>query len=95
MTPEEQNRIHASVLQGLRGTVIPVGHAWVRLGVVYTDYELSQLAGKLLQGVVDDEQLAVVRGVCPFPAQCNLRESCTLKRCNADVCSNGFAYRYS
>jgi hypothetical protein len=31
---------------------------------------------------------------CPFPNECK-RFPCDKKHCNADVCSNGFAYRMS
>lgn len=31
---------------------------------------------------------------CPFPKECN-RFPCEDMWCNADVCSNGYAYRYS
>lgn len=32
---------------------------------------------------------------CPFPNSCNERDNCTKDYCNADVCSNGYAYRMS
>lgn len=32
---------------------------------------------------------------CPFPLECNRRFNCEKQRCNADVCSNGYAYRMS
>lgn len=50
-----------------------------------------------IQADYDREQrnLAVQKGVCPFPKECNERDYCTKDRCNADVCSNGYAYRMS
>ena len=39
--------------------------------------------------------LAVQKGVCPFPESCNLVDSCTKNHCRADVSQNGHAYRMS
>lgn len=39
--------------------------------------------------------LAVQKGICPFPDACEKAKYCTLNRCNADTCSNGYAYRMS
>jgi hypothetical protein len=39
--------------------------------------------------------LAVQKGICPFPESCNEASCCTKDRCNADCCSNGYAYRAS
>jgi hypothetical protein len=36
-----------------------------------------------------------VFGGCPFPYDCKYYMGCVRKGCNADVCSNGYAYRYS
>ncbi len=50
-----------------------------------------------IQAGYDREQgnLAIQRRACPFPDECNKRDSCTAKSCNADVCNNGFAFRMS
>lgn len=40
-------------------------------------------------------RLAVQKGVCPFPNECNKRFTCTADSCNADTCVNGFAYKMS
>lgn len=32
---------------------------------------------------------------CPFPLDCNQRFDCKKQRCNADECSNGYAFRRS
>lgn len=32
---------------------------------------------------------------CSFPLECNERFTCERRNCNADVCSNGYAYRMS
>ncbi len=40
-------------------------------------------------------RLAVQKGICPFPDSCNQRNYCTADNCNADACSNGYAYRTS
>jgi len=40
-------------------------------------------------------RLAVQKGICPFPDSCNQRNYCTADHCNADACSNGYAYRTS
>jgi hypothetical protein len=40
-------------------------------------------------------RLAVQKGVCPFPESCKERFQCTRDSCNADTCSNGYAYRMS
>ncbi|EHQ88308.1 hypothetical protein DesyoDRAFT_1138 [Desulfosporosinus youngiae DSM 17734] len=39
--------------------------------------------------------LAVSKGACPFPESCSKRDVCTLSHCDADTCSNGYAYRFS
>lgn len=39
--------------------------------------------------------LAAVKGSCPFPDSCNQRYTCTKDYCHYDVCSNGHAYRMS
>jgi hypothetical protein len=39
--------------------------------------------------------LAVQKGICPFPEKCSVRNSCIKNSCNADVCSNGYTYRFS
>lgn len=39
--------------------------------------------------------LAVNKGICPFPDQCDERFKCTKNSCSYDTCSNGFAYRMS
>jgi len=43
----------------------------------------------------DNNNLAVQKGICPFPKECNLKDSCIKNYCNADTCSNGYAYRFS
>ena len=50
-----------------------------------------------LQARYDKEMgnLAVQKGVCPFPEECNRREYCTTDYCNADACDNGHCYRMS
>lgn len=32
---------------------------------------------------------------CPFPDSCNQYDTCEVTGCNADECSNGFAFRRS
>jgi len=43
----------------------------------------------------DNNNLAVQKGICPFPESCSLVNDCTKDYCNADTCSNGYAYRFS
>lgn len=43
----------------------------------------------------DISNLAVRKGVCPFPRDCDLRFTCEKNYCNHDTCSNGFTYRMS
>lgn len=43
----------------------------------------------------NEGKLAVQKGICPFPEECSLNKSCVKDRCNADTCSNGYAYRFS
>lgn len=45
--------------------------------------------------LIKNKKLAVVKGICPFPESCNNRSFCEKDFCNADVCSNGYAYRMS
>ncbi|MCD5384910.1 MAG: hypothetical protein LRZ94_01170 [Candidatus Pacebacteria bacterium] len=59
------------------------------------DDECQALRAKLGEENRKLGRLAVQRGVCPFPESCNSRHTCTDTRCNADVCSNGYAYRFS
>lgn len=42
-----------------------------------------------------DKDTYVGKGNCVFPASCNEWFICEKKYCNADVCSNGYAYRMS
>lgn len=42
-----------------------------------------------------NKKLAVYKGICPFPNDCNKRKTCTKDDCSADTCSNGYAYRFS
>lgn len=59
--------------------------------------EKARDAIRLLQAEEDRKagKLAVQKGICPFPESCNEREFCTSDKCNADTCSNGYAYRMS
>lgn len=52
---------------------------------------------KLLQAEEDAKggKLATQKGICPFPKECSKAKYCTADRCNADTCSNGYAYRMS
>lgn len=43
----------------------------------------------------ENNNLAVQKGVCPFPDKCNLKDECIKNSCNADVCDNGHCYRMS
>lgn len=54
-------------------------------------YMLSREAKK----ANDDESLAVNKGTCPFPNECDERFICIKSDCYYDTCSNGFAYRMS
>lgn len=51
----------------------------------------------LLQAEEDAKagKLATQKGICPFPKECSKAKTCTADRCNADTCSNGYAYRMS
>lgn len=42
-----------------------------------------------------DQELAVASGVCDFPLSCNERKTCKKKRCNYDMCINGYCYSMS
>lgn len=39
-----------------------------------------------------DQELAVANGVCNFPLSCDERKTCKKKRCNYDMCINGYCY---
>lgn len=41
----------------------------------------------------DNNNLAVQKGICPFPNFCNRREYCTKDSCHYDGCSNGHPFR--
>lgn len=57
---------------------------------------LGELQNKHLHEKYKAEgKLAVQTGVCPFPDDCKHRDTCTVKSCNYDTCSNGHAYRFS
>ena len=43
----------------------------------------------------DNNNLAVQKGICPFPENCKLVKECVLNYCSADCCDNGYAYRMS
>ncbi len=43
----------------------------------------------------ENGNLAIQKGVCPFPDSCSIATVCTKNSCNADTCSNGYAYRMS
>lgn len=73
------------------------------------DKQIAELSGKRQQYIKALEvlrklqaeedakagRLAVQRGVCPFPNSCDEREYCTRDHCDADTCTNGYAYRMS
>lgn len=42
-----------------------------------------------------NKETAVGRGACSFPISCNDWYKCNTRNCDADVCSNGYAYRMS
>ena len=42
-----------------------------------------------------NNNLAIQKGICPFDKECSLIKTCTKDYCNADTCSNGYAYRMS
>ncbi len=52
---------------------------------------------ELLQAETEKQNnnLAIQKEICPFPESCSLVNSCTKNYCNADTCSNGYAYRMS
>jgi len=43
----------------------------------------------------DNNNLAIQKGICPFPESCSLVDDCIKNYCNADECSNGYAFRRS
>ena len=52
---------------------------------------------KSLQAEIErqNNNLSIQKRICPFPESCSLINSCTKNYCNADTCSNGYAYRMS
>jgi hypothetical protein len=61
------------------------GREKARTSILLLQAEEDQKAGKL----------ATQKGICPFPEACSKANYCTADRCNADTCSNGYAYRMS
>jgi uncharacterized protein YydD (DUF2326 family) len=59
--------------------------------------EEARDAIRLLQAEEDAKagKLATQKEICPFPEKCSRAKFCTYDRCNADTCSNGYAYRMS
>lgn len=49
----------------------------------------SRICPELLQVLLDNP-----KWYCPFPFECN-RFPCGERYCNADMCDDGYAYRYS
>jgi hypothetical protein len=45
--------------------------------------------------IESDDNTYVGSGECQFPVSCNEWFTCEKKYCNADICSNGYAYRLS
>jgi len=43
----------------------------------------------------ENNNLAIQKGICPFPEDCNEKDSCIKNHCNADCCDNGYCYRMS
>lgn len=52
---------------------------------------------ELLQAETErqNNNLAIQKEIYPFPESCSLINFCTKNYCNADTCSNGYAYRMS
>lgn len=52
---------------------------------------------RMMQGEEEKKKgnLAVQKGICPFPEACNKRYWCTKDRCNHDQCDNGHSFRGS
>lgn len=44
---------------------------------------------------MDISDLAVNKGICPFPNSCNKRDFCTKVYCNYNECDNGHCFRRS
>ena len=89
--------MYKDIIRHLNGEIRALENQIYELSVKKQEREEALKTIKKLQAEEDRKagKLAVQKGICPFPDSCNKREFCTKDRCNADVCSNGHAYRMS
>jgi hypothetical protein len=75
---------------------VPIGKTRILLKDILNDEAMNNIVVNIFKIMpLQEKRLAIQTGVCSFPDSCNERKTCTKTYCNADVCSNGFAYRMS
>lgn len=89
--------LYKDIIQHLNDEIRALESQIYELSAKKREREKALQVIKKLQAEEDRKagKLAVQKGIRPFPDSCNEREFCTKDNCNADVCSNGYAYRMS
>lgn len=89
--------MYTEIITDLKNRIAELTGQIIELDKKREQYKKGLEAIRKLQAEEDAKagKLAVQRGICPFPNDCNEREYCTRDWCNADTCDDGRVYRRS
>lgn len=87
------NELYNKILTIIENTIIPIGETNLKLYLILTRSQIHKIVSDITKQLPIENKTALEKGICPFPDDCDGRDSCTYNHCNADVCSNGYAYK--
>jgi hypothetical protein len=93
----ESPELYLAIKKTIEKTDVKIGATKVKLSSILNDNDVDSFIVRLANTIPEKEgeKRLAIYGICPFPESCNEWRTCISQRCNADCCSNGFAYRMS